>query len=70
MQTWNPKSNRQSFAPSSMEMIKIIDEVLDAFFQLPISMHSILFPDLAAGLDRILQHYVSKAKSYGGMYEH
>lgn len=65
-ETWNPKANRQSFAPSSMEMLKMTDEVLDAFFQLPISMHSTLFPDLAAGLDRILQHYVSKAKSYCG----
>ncbi|CAM0875441.1 unnamed protein product [Alopecurus aequalis] len=65
-ETWNPKANRQNVAPSSVEMLKIIDEVLDAFFQLPISMHSTLFPDLAAGLDRILHHYVSTEKSCCG----
>jgi hypothetical protein len=70
MQTWDPQANRQSFAPSSVEMLKIINEVLEAFFQLPIPTHSTLFPDLAAGLDRIIQHYVSKAKSYCGTYEH
>ncbi|KAK1608633.1 hypothetical protein QYE76_032306 [Lolium multiflorum] len=63
-ETWNPQANRPSFAPSSVEMLKIINEVLEAFFQLPIPTHSTLFPDLAAGLDRIIQHYVSKAKSY------
>ncbi|PNT68017.1 hypothetical protein BRADI_3g34737v3 [Brachypodium distachyon] len=65
-ETWNPKANRQSFAPSSVEMLRIIDEILDAFFQLPIPMHSTTFPDLAAGIGRIIQYYVSKAKSCCG----
>uniref|UniRef100_A0ACD5TYD9 Uncharacterized protein n=1 Tax=Avena sativa TaxID=4498 RepID=A0ACD5TYD9_AVESA len=65
-ETWSQKANRQNLAPSSVEMLKMIHEVLDAFFELPISMHSTLFPDLAAGLDRILQYYVSKAKSCCG----
>lgn len=64
MQTWNPKANnRDSFAPSSMEMLRIIDETLDAFFQLPIPMHSTLLPDLTAGFDACLKYYVSKVKS-------
>lgn len=70
MQTWSPKANKQSLAPSSMEMLRMIDEISDAFFQLPISMHCTLFPDLAVGLNRILQYYVSKAKSCHGMSEH
>uniref|UniRef100_A0A8R7Q427 MHD1 domain-containing protein n=2 Tax=Triticum urartu TaxID=4572 RepID=A0A8R7Q427_TRIUA len=65
-ETWNPKANRQSFAPSSMEMLRMVDEILDAFFQLPISMHSTLISDLTAGLDGILQYYVSKAKACHG----
>ncbi|XBI70937.1 hypothetical protein VPH35_065294 [Triticum aestivum] len=69
-ETWNPKANRQSFAPSSMEMLRMVDEILDAFFQLPISMHSTLISDLTAGLDGILQYYVSKAKACHGMSEH
>ncbi|XP_062192892.1 protein unc-13 homolog isoform X2 [Phragmites australis] len=63
-ETWNPKANnRDSFAPSSMEMLHIIDETLDAFFQLPIPMHSTLLPDLTAGFDACLKYYVSKVKS-------
>ncbi|KAM0859118.1 hypothetical protein ACQ4PT_047402 [Festuca glaucescens] len=62
-ETWNPGANRDNFAPSSVEMLRIIGETLDAFFQLPIPMHPALLPDLTAGLDRSLQLYVSKAKS-------
>ncbi|XP_072977774.1 protein unc-13 homolog [Typha angustifolia] len=60
---WNPGANRDSCAPSVVEVLRIIDETLDAFFQLPIPMHPALLPDLTVGLDRSLQHYVSKAKS-------
>ncbi|KAG1346611.1 protein unc-13 [Cocos nucifera] len=60
---WNPRANRESCAPSAIEVLRIIDETLDAFFQLPIAMHPALLPDLMIGLDRSLQHYISKAKS-------
>ncbi|KAL6900632.1 hypothetical protein ACP4OV_005308 [Aristida adscensionis] len=64
-ETWNPKANHQgSFAPSSVEMLNIIDETLGAFFQLPIPMHSTLLPNLTAGIDKCLQFYISKMK-YG-----
>nr|DAD44644.1 TPA_asm: hypothetical protein HUJ06_002873 [Nelumbo nucifera] len=62
-EVWNPRANKERFAPSSIEILRIIDEILDAFFQLPIPMHPALLPDLMAGLDRCLQHYVSKTKS-------
>ncbi|VAI17562.1 unnamed protein product [Triticum turgidum subsp. durum] len=62
-ETWSPGANRDNFAPSSVEMLRIIGETLDAFFELPIPMHPALLPDLTAGLDRSLQLYVSKAKS-------
>ncbi|CAM0951062.1 unnamed protein product [Alopecurus aequalis] len=62
-ETWNPGANRDNFAPSSVEMLRIIGETLDAFFQLPIPMHPALLPDLTAGLDRSLQLYVYKTKS-------
>lgn len=60
---WNPQANEGGFAPSAVEVLRIIDETLDAFFQLPIPMHPALLPDLMSGLDRCLQYYVSKAKS-------
>ncbi|EER98780.1 uncharacterized protein LOC8055553 [Sorghum bicolor] len=62
-ETWNPGANRENFAPSSVEMLRVIGETLDAFFQLPIPMHPVLLPDLTAGLDRSLQLYVAKVKS-------
>lgn len=51
-----------------MEVLRIIDETLDAFFQLPIPTHPALLPDLMAGLDRCLQYYITKAKSGCGNY--
>lgn len=69
MQTWNPNDNNSdSFAPSSVEMLHIIEETLDAFFRLSIPIHSTLLADLTAGLDKCLQHYVSKVKSGCGKY--
>jgi hypothetical protein len=49
-------------------MLRVIDETLDAFFELPIPMHLSVLPDLTAGLDRTLQLYVSKVKSGCGKY--
>ncbi|XP_010924650.1 protein unc-13 homolog [Elaeis guineensis] len=62
-EVWNPRANRENCAPSAIEVLRIVDETLDAFFQLPIPMHPALLPDLTIGLDRTLQHYISKAKS-------
>ncbi|EEE68622.1 hypothetical protein OsJ_27179 [Oryza sativa Japonica Group] len=62
-ETWNPKANGENFAPSSMKMMQIIDDTLQAFFQFPLTMHSTLHSDLATGLDRNIQYYVSKSKA-------
>lgn len=62
-EVWNPQANQEGFAPSAVEVLRIIDETLDAFFQLPIPTHPALLPDLMAGLDRCLQYYITKAKS-------
>ncbi|XP_073285335.1 protein unc-13 homolog [Primulina huaijiensis] len=60
---WNPRANQEGCAPSAVEVLRIVDETLDAFFQLPIPMHPALLPDLMTGLDKCLQYYVTKAKS-------
>ncbi|XP_022729093.1 uncharacterized protein LOC111284603 [Durio zibethinus] len=62
-EVWNPQANQEGYAPSAVEILRIIDETLDAFFQLPIPTHPALLPDLMAGLDKCLQYYVMKAKS-------
>lgn len=59
---WNPQTNEEGFAPSAVEVLRILDETLDAFFQLPIPMHPALLPDLMTGLDKCLQYYITKAK--------
>lgn len=60
---WNPQANKERFAPSAIEVLRIIDETLEAFFMLPIPMHPGLIPELKTGLDRCLQYYVSKSKT-------
>ncbi|KAF9615840.1 hypothetical protein IFM89_026728 [Coptis chinensis] len=62
-EVWNPRLNEERCAPSAVEVLRIIDETLDAFFQLPIPTHPALLPDLMTGLDRCLLHYISKMKS-------
>nr|KAJ0227409.1 hypothetical protein LSAT_V11C100019350 [Lactuca sativa] len=42
---------------------EIIDETLDAFFNLPIPMHPTFLPHLVLGIDRCLQYYSTKVKS-------
>ncbi|XP_021900106.1 uncharacterized protein LOC110816281 [Carica papaya] len=63
LQVWNPRANRERFAPSAVEVLRIVDETVEAFFLLPIPMHPGLLPELMSALDGCLQHYVVKAKS-------
>ncbi|ONK69758.1 uncharacterized protein A4U43_C05F26410 [Asparagus officinalis] len=62
-EVWNPRANKENIAPSGVDILRVVDETLDAFFQLPIPMHPALLPDLLTGLDRSLQYYISKVKS-------
>ncbi|KOM54202.1 hypothetical protein LR48_Vigan10g009400 [Vigna angularis] len=62
-EVWNPQANKEGFAPSAVEVLRIIDDTLEAFFLLPIPMHADLLPDLMSGLDKSLQQYILKAKS-------
>ncbi|KAF3784283.1 hypothetical protein EJ110_NYTH30436 [Nymphaea thermarum] len=62
-EVWDPRATKDRFAPSVVEVLRMMDETIEAFFQLPIPMHQDLLPDLVSGLDRGLQHYVSKTKS-------
>ncbi|KAI3771447.1 hypothetical protein L6452_02611 [Arctium lappa] len=65
-EVWNPRANREGFAPSAVEVLRTIDETLEAFFLLPIPIHPDLLPGLMSGLDRCLQDYILKAKSGSG----
>ncbi|GJV59189.1 mammalian uncoordinated homology 13 protein [Tanacetum coccineum] len=58
-QVWNPRANQEGYAPSAVEVLRIIDETLDAFFQLPIPTHPALLPDLIVGLGRYFSNGLS-----------
>ncbi|MBA0633027.1 hypothetical protein Godav_001682 [Gossypium davidsonii] len=60
---WSQQASQEGHAPSAVKILRIIDETLDAFFQLPIPTHPTLLPDLIVGLDKCLQYYVIKTKS-------
>ncbi|MBA0699897.1 hypothetical protein Goari_001498, partial [Gossypium aridum] len=60
---WSQQASQKGHAPSAVKILRIIDETLDAFFQLPIPTHPTLLPDLIVGLDKCLQYYVIKTKS-------
>ncbi|XP_065024068.1 protein unc-13 homolog [Musa acuminata AAA Group] len=62
-EVWNPRANKENRSPSSVEILRMVDETLDEYFDLPIPMHAVLLPDLLKGLDRSLQHYASEAQS-------
>lgn len=71
VQVWKPLENQEGgYAQSAAEVLRITDETLEAFFQLPIPMHPAVLPDLIIGLDKYLQYYVSKAKSGCGKFAH
>ncbi|XP_022881559.1 uncharacterized protein LOC111398731 [Olea europaea var. sylvestris] len=62
-EVWSPQADQEGCAPSAIEVLRLVDETLDAYFQLPIPLHPALLPDLMTGLDKCLQFYVTKAKS-------
>ncbi|KAK7352885.1 hypothetical protein VNO80_18316 [Phaseolus coccineus] len=62
-EVWSPQANQEGYAPSAVDVLRIINETLDAFFQLPIPMHPAMLPEVMNGLDKCLQYYVIKAKS-------
>ncbi|KAH1235905.1 Protein unc-13 [Glycine max] len=69
-EVWNPRANKECFAPSVLEILGIIDDSLEAFFLLPIPMHAALLPELMSALDKSLQQYILKAKSGCGSKFH
>lgn len=62
-EVWNVQANKEHVAPSVIEILRIMDETIEAFFLLPIPIQPALVTDLLAGLDKCLQQYTMKAKS-------
>ncbi|KAL9252971.1 unc-13-like protein [Drosera capensis] len=62
-ETWNAQANKEHIAPSAIEVLRTVEETMEAFFLLPIPIQPDLVADLVTGFDRCLQHYIKKAKS-------
>ncbi|XP_039055023.1 protein unc-13 homolog [Hibiscus syriacus] len=62
-EAWDPKATRERFALSAVDVLRIVDEAVEAFFSLPITIHADLLPDLATGINDCLQYYISMTKS-------
>ncbi|XP_074268979.1 protein unc-13 homolog [Silene latifolia] len=66
-EVWNVQANKERVGPSVIEIFRIVDETVDAFFLLPIPIQPTLVTELMIGLDRCIQQYVMKAKSGCGV---
>lgn len=62
-EVWNPRANKERIAPSAVEVLRLVDEIMEAFFLLPITTHPSLPTGLISSLDKCLQHYIIKATS-------
>lgn len=58
---WEPDSLKERYAPSAVELLRIVDETLDAYFALPVSQFPDLLQDLVNGIDIQLQNYATEA---------
>jgi len=68
LQRWEPDALREHYAPSAVEVLRIADETLDAFFALPVSQFPEVLQDLVTGLDEALQSYASQIIAPCGGY--
>ncbi|XP_024384353.1 protein unc-13 homolog [Physcomitrium patens] len=63
---WSPAANKENYAPSAVEVLRIVEESLDTFFEMPAEQYPELLQELASGLDKALHHYiVQTVKSCG-----
>ncbi|KAL3724677.1 hypothetical protein ACJRO7_029788 [Eucalyptus globulus] len=64
-ETWNPKSKTEPYAQSAVELMRLIKETVDEFFDIPIGITEDLIQDLADGLGHLFQDYISFAALCG-----
>lgn len=67
-QKWSPGSNSENYAPSGVEVLRFMEESLDAYFAMPAEQYPDLLQELVAGLDRALQRYVTQTVNSCGGY--
>lgn len=51
---------RDHYAPSAVEILRMVDETLDAYFALPVSQFTDLLQELVNRLDVVLENYANQ----------
>ncbi|KAF8401961.1 hypothetical protein HHK36_012912 [Tetracentron sinense] len=64
-ETWNPKSKTEPYAQSAVEIMKLVKETVDDFFDIPVGVSGNLVQDFADGLELLFQDYSSFVASCG-----
>lgn len=65
LQTWNPKSKTELYAQSASELMKLVETIVDEFFQVPIAITEDLVQDLVDGLEILFLDYMKFVASCG-----
>ncbi|KAL2631700.1 hypothetical protein R1flu_016386 [Riccia fluitans] len=66
---WKPKSTREGYAHSAVEILSIIDETMEAFFGLPFSTNPQYVEQLVSGVESAIQLYCQKTLAGTGKKE-
>ncbi|KAJ0034267.1 hypothetical protein Pint_25132 [Pistacia integerrima] len=64
-ETWNPQSKSEPYAQSAVELMKMAEEIVDDFFDIPIGITDDLVYDLADGLQLLFREYTTFVASCG-----
>lgn len=61
-----PKSKREPFAQSAVDLMKLAKVTVDEFFDIPVTARDEMVQDLADGLEAIFQEFTNFVASCGG----
>ncbi|KAI3951128.1 hypothetical protein MKW98_028532 [Papaver atlanticum] len=64
-ETWNPKSKTEPYAQSAVEIMKLVHQSVDDFFEIPVGISDGLVQDLVDSLELLILDYTSFVASCG-----
>ncbi|XP_020578976.1 uncharacterized protein LOC110023753 [Phalaenopsis equestris] len=65
IENWMPRSKKEPFAQSAVDLIKLAKVTVDEFFEIPVTARDDMVQDLADGLEAIFQEYTHFVASCG-----
>lgn len=69
LEKWDPNALKDHYAPSAVDVMKLLNETLDSFFELPLPPDSEILVRLARGMEGALDRYCKKTISIVGPKE-